>query len=154
LTLNVTNARDPNLTLHGTRYDGFDRPVMTTVTPAGSTEGTLSCTTYQGFDGSDPNGRSITSTVFTDPIAPATACSATGRTATVHLDELGRPRLTEQVLGADYPSVVMKVDQAYDSFGHLLFATDPYPSTQDPTTAYGTTRYRNADGTPLCCIRG
>ncbi|MGH9889637.1 MAG: hypothetical protein ACREBE_29165, partial [bacterium] len=127
---------------------------MTTVTPTGGTEGAMSCTSYQGFDGTGTDGRGVTSKVFTDPLALATACAASGRTATVHLDELGRPRLTEQVLGDDYREVVMKVDQTYDSFGRLLFATDPYPSTQDPLTAYGTTQYWNADGTPLCFIRG
>lgn len=154
LTLNVTNARDPNFTLQGTRFDGFDRPIMTTVTPTGGTEGAMSCTTYQGFDGTSADGRSVTSKVFIDPLPLATACTASGRTATVHLDELGRPRLTEQVLGDANPSVIMKVDQTYDSLGRLLFATDPYPSTQDPLTAYGTTQYWNADGTPLCSIRG
>jgi RHS repeat-associated protein len=154
LTLNVTSTLDPNLTRYGTRFDGFDRPVIWTVTPPGGTEGALSFTSYQGFGGGDSQGRRVTSKVFTDAVPPGTASTAAGRTATVYLDELGRARLTEKVLGADYPNLTMKADLTYDSLGRLLFATDPYPSNQDTATAYGTTRYFNADGTPLCFIRG
>jgi len=35
-----------------------------------------------------------------------------------------------------------------------VFEADPFPSTQSFATAYGTTRYFNADGTPSCVIRG
>jgi RHS repeat-associated protein len=155
LTLNVTTARDANLTLSSTRFDGFDRPVMSTVTPPGGVEGALSCTTYQGFDGRDPQGRRVTAKVFTDALPPATACAATGHTATVFLDQLGRERITDVVLGADYPGITMKVgDRTYDSLGRISFEADPYPSNQNAATAYGTTRFFNTDGTPSCSIRG
>jgi YD repeat-containing protein len=155
LTLNVTTSRDANLTVSSTRFDGFDRPVMTTVTPPGGVEGALSCTTYQGFGGGDAQGRRVTMKVFTDALPPATACAATGRTATVYLDELARARITDVVLGADYPGITMKVgDRTYDSLGRILFEADPYPSDQNAATAYGTTRFFNTDGTPSCTIRG
>jgi RHS repeat-associated protein len=155
LTLNVTTARDANLTVSSTRFDGFDRPVMSTVTPPGGVEGALSCTTYEGFAGGDAQGRRITAKVFTDARPPATACAASGRTTTVYLDELGRERVTHVALGIDYPGITMKVgDRSYDSLGRVLFEADPYPSNQAAATAYGTTRYFRPDGTPLCAIRG
>jgi YD repeat-containing protein len=155
LTLNVTTARDANLTVSSTRFDGFDRPIMSTITPPGGVEGALSCTTYQGFGGGDPQGRRVSRKVFTDALPPATACAATGRTATVYLDELARARITDVILGADYPGITMKVgDRSYDSLGRVLFEADPYPSDQNATTAYGTTHFFNTDGTPSCSIRG
>jgi RHS repeat-associated protein len=155
LTLNVTTSRDANLTVSATRFDGFDRPVMSTVTPPSGVEGALSCTTYQGFGGGDSSGRRITMKVFTDALPPATACAATGRTATLYLDELGRARITDVVLGAHYPGITMKVgDRTYDSLGRVLFEADPYPSDQNAATAYGTSSYFRSDGTPLCTIRG
>jgi RHS repeat-associated protein len=62
---------------------------------------------------------------------------------------------TELALGADYASQKLIAGQrTYDSLGRVVFEADPFPSTQSFATAYGTTRYFNADGTPSCVIRG
>src|SRR5678815_3032907 len=155
LTLNVTATREPNLTIRSNTYDGFQRQVLAMITPPGGTAGALSVTSFAGFTGSDPAGRRITQTMFTDPVDPATVGTAVGRTATVHLDELGREAFTELALGVDYGGKTLFAGvRIYDSVGRVKFEADPYPSDQDGLTAYGTTRYFNADGTPSCFIRG
>ncbi len=66
LTLDTLTITDPNGTERGTLYDGFDRPVMSTVTPVGGTAGAVSMTSYLGFNLGDSGGRRIVQKVFTD----------------------------------------------------------------------------------------
>jgi RHS repeat-associated protein len=157
VTLNVLSTTDPNGSQHGTTYDGFDRPVLSLITPPGGTPGALSVTSYFGFTGVAPRVRSIVQKVFTDPVDPDpdTVAAATGRTGAVYLDELGRAMRTELTLGASYGTQKLIVGRrTYDRLGRVVFEADPFPSTQDPATAYGTTQLFNIDGTPSCAIRG
>lgn len=154
LTLEVLSTTDPNGTGRSVTLDGFDRVVQSQQTPPGGVTGTLSFTSYHGFSGSDAQGRRITHKVFTDPVSPQTAVSTPGRTATVYLDELGRQRRTDISLGADYASEKLIVgDRRYDGHGRVVFEADAYPSAQSFDTAYGTTRFFNADGTLRYVVR-
>ena len=155
VTLNALTTTDPNGTLHGTTFDGFGRPVLSTMTPPGGSVGALAATSFVGFAIGEPPGRSITQKVFTDPVDPAAVSTAPGRTGTVYLDELGRAMRTELALGADYGNQKLVVGRrTYDNLGRVVFEADPFPSTQDFATAYGTTRLFNVDGTPSCVVRG
>ena len=144
VSLDPLTVRDPhgspNGTLRGQDFDGFGRVLRTTVTPPDGPRGVLSTVRYLGFSDPDPLGRRIVSTHFTDPVAPEHVGDAVGRTSTVFLDELGRPRRTEVALGADYAGETLIVGaRTYDGLGRVAFAADPYPASQDAATAYGTT---------------
>jgi RHS repeat-associated protein len=155
LTLDVLTTTDANGTLRATTYDGFARPLLTEIQAPGGTLGVLSAASYLGFTGGDAQGRRVVHKVFTDPVAPANVATAPARVSTTFLDELARTRRTEVALGADYANQKLIVDaQIYDGYGRVLFAADTFPSTQDFATAYGTTRFFDADGTPSCAIRG
>ena len=81
--------------------------------------------------------------------------TAAGRTGTVFLDELGRERRTELALGSDYANEVLVVgSRTYDGFGRVVFEADPYPKSQDPATAYGTSYHFKNTGDLDCIIRG
>ncbi|MGH9885694.1 MAG: toxin TcdB middle/N-terminal domain-containing protein, partial [bacterium] len=155
LTLLVTGVTDPNGTQRGKHFDGFNRPTMLTVTLSGGVPGALSVTSYQGFGDGDVGGRRITEKIFTDAVDPATTDTAVGRTATMHIDELGRRMFTIVTLGADYPDeTIVAGARTYDSLGRVRFQADPFPSTQDGATAFGTTHHFNTSGTPSCNVRG
>jgi RHS repeat-associated protein len=155
VSLDALSTLDPNQTRYGTAFDGYGRPVRATVTPPGGSLGVLATTSYQGFSGGDPLGRRIVSKSFSNPVPPGTEGSAPGLTRTVYLDELGRSRRTELALGPDYGNEVMIAGaRTYDGFGRVVFEADPYPASQNGATAYGTTHFFNADGTPWCSIRG
>ena len=151
-TLAVTDA---NGTQRGTQYDGFARPIISTVTPPGGTVGALATYAYSGFAGGNPSGRSVSMTQFTDPVPLADVGTATGRVATLFLDELGRERFTQLLLGADYGNETMITGQRlYDVLGRVLFEADPHPASQPFATAYGTTHWFYPDGSPYVFIRG
>lgn len=94
VTLAAQTVTDANGTQHGATFDGFERPVLSTVTPPGGALGVLSAASYLGFSGTDSSGRRVVQKVFTDPVAPANVSTAPGRTASVYLDELGRARFS------------------------------------------------------------
>jgi RHS repeat-associated protein len=155
LTMEVLGKTDPTGTRAGATYDGFGRILLSTITPPGGTEGALSSTVYSGFAVGQTGGRRITRTAFTDPVPVATATAAAGRTRTLFLDELGRSLRTEVALGADYaatPTLVVG-KRVYDDLGRVVFEADPYTSNQDASSAYGTTSFFAADGTPTCSVR-
>jgi hypothetical protein len=155
VSLGVLSTKDENGTERGVIFDGFGRPVLGTIRPPGGTLGALRSLSYLGFAGGDPLGRRVVVKEFTDPIDPATVGSAIGRTSTTHRDELGRQRQTRIALGTDYGNETMiSGARVYDALGRVLFEADPYPASQDPETAYGTTRYFNTDGSPRCFLRG
>jgi hypothetical protein len=155
VTLHVLSVTDPNGTQHAATFDGFDREILSTIRPPSSALGALSITTYHGFTGSDPAGRRIAQKVFTDPVDPATAATAPGRSSTVYLDELGRSRHAELALGADYQNQLLVVGRrTYDGLGRVVFEADPHPSNQSFASAYGTTQFFHADGAPSCSVRG
>ena len=148
-------STDSNHVRRGLDLDGFDRPVRSTLTLPGNNPGVMATVSYSGFAGMDPQGRRITVTQFSDPIAPATVATAQGRSWTQFLDELGRTRHTELALGNDYANQVMVVgSRLYDGAGRLQFEADPYPSSQDPAAAYGTTYYYGDADDLQCSIRG
>lgn len=157
VTLAAVTVTDPNGTEHGATFDGFQRPVLSTVTPPGGALGVLSAASYLGFSGTDPSGRRVVGKVFTDPVDPTVVDTAPGRTATVFLDELGRARRTEIALGSDYSNQTLIVGyRTYDGLGRVLVAGEPFSvaSGQALTPTYATTYYFNADGTPSCFVRG
>ncbi len=152
---NVLTRTDANGAQTGTQYDGFDRPVMATVTPAGGTVGALSVTSYVGFTTMEKGGRSVVRIEFTDLVDPATAPTAPGRKRTLFLDQLGREQDTVVELGTSYSSQSLITGaRTYDTLGRVVFEADPYPTSQNGATAYGTTYFYNTDRTPLCAIRG
>jgi RHS repeat-associated protein len=155
ISLDALTTKDANQTQRGREFDGFGRVARSTVTPPGGSPGVLSTMSYLGFSGSDPLGRRIVTKSFSDPVAPGNLGGAVGRTGTVHLDELGRQRRTEIALGEDYSNQILIVGaRTYDELGRVAFKADPFLSTEDAATAYGTTYLFKSDGTPACFIRG
>ena len=74
---------------------------------------------------------------------------------TVFLDELGRTRRSELALGSDYANDVLVLGlRAYDDAGRVVFEADPYPKSQNPAPAYGTSYYFKNTGDLDCVIRG
>jgi RHS repeat-associated protein len=151
VTLETLQTLDPNGNVNGFVYDGFGRISVTYMMASGGSSGTLSCTTYTGFDTGGP--RSVAQLAFSDP---ATGCKAAGgRLSTTKLDLLGRETETDVSLGASYsatPAVIVG-KRTYDFQGRLVFEADPYTSDQSGTP-YGTTQFYNADGTPSCAVKG
>lgn len=155
LTLDVLASTDPNLSRRGQDFDGFGRIVRQTFTPPGGSVGVVSTVSYLGFNGTDPLGRRIVTTEFSDPVAPANVATTVGRASTTFLDELGRVRRTERVLGSSYANqTLIQQFRSYDGLGRVMFEADPFPSTQDPATAYGTSYFYQPTGVPWCFIRG
>ena len=157
ITMDVVSTTEPNLTQNGASYDGFGRLLVRTVTPPGGTAGALAAMSYTGFGIDETGGRHITTKVFTDAVAndPTTIANSPGRSATVALDALGREQQTQVQLGANYGGQILTMRQrSYDLLGRVQFEADPYPTGQDPSSAYGTSRFYNTDGTPRCFIRG
>jgi len=155
ISLDTTSVQDENGSQHGMRYDGFGRPTMLTVTPSTTgLIGALATFGYVNFAAGNTSGRYVTQTTFTDPVPLANVGATVGRTSTTYLDELGRERYTLVSLGADYTDSVVEGLRSYDTFGRVLFEADPYPLSQDPASAYGTTHYYSADGSPALSIRG
>src|SRR5205085_5657014 len=115
ISLQPLTATDTNQLRRGIDFDGFGRPVRSTVTPPGGALGVLSTASYFGFAGTDSDGRRISTKSFSDPVTPANVPTTAGRTGTVFLDELGRGRRTELSLGSDYANDVLVVgSRAYD----------------------------------------
>jgi RHS repeat-associated protein len=149
------SSTDSNHVRRGLDLDGFDRPVRSTLTLPGTNLGVMAIVSYSGFAGADLQGRRFTVTEFSDPIAPAAVATTPGRSWTQFLDELGRTRRTELALGSDYANQVLVVgSRLYDGAGRLQFEADPYPSSQDLATAYGTTYYYGDADDLQCAIRG
>jgi RHS repeat-associated protein len=155
VSLDTLGFTDVNGTQRGVLRDGFARTTARTIAPPGSASGIIWSAAYLGFDGTDPLGRRFVGTAFKDPVPPANLATATGRTTTVFLDELGRQRRAEVALGADYAGQSLDTGyRIYDQQGRVGFEADPFPANATPATAYGTTYLFNTDGTPSCTIRG
>ena len=155
LTLNITNTTDPTEASIGAVYDGFDRQVVATATPAGGTIGAVATTQYAGFAVGQGGKRSIKQKVFTDLVPVDQAGTSGGRVATTYLDAAGRQISSIVELGADYQGKMLVVGaRSYDTLGRVAFEADPFEVGQFAGTAYGTTHYFNTDGTPLASIRG
>jgi RHS repeat-associated protein len=155
ISLQTLSSTNMNHVTQGIDYDGFGRPIRATLTPPGNSLGVMSTASYLGFSGSDPDGRRVTVTQFTDPVAPANVATTPGRSSTVFLDELGRSRRIEIALGSDYANQVLVVgSRAYDGAGRVVFEADPYPNNQDRDTAYGTSYHFTDTGDLNCVIRG
>jgi RHS repeat-associated protein len=154
--LDVISATDANGTTRRREFDAFGRELLATVQPPNLTkEGVVSTTTYAGFDGADPNGRMIRTKSFRDPVSPDLVASTSGQEAVAFLDELGRTRRVEQLLGDDYDNKSLVVlSHIYDGLGRISFDADPHPAGQDIATIYGTSYQFATDGTLECSIRG
>lgn len=156
VSLEAVRATDEHQVTRGTGFDGFGRPVRSTMGLPGETLGVVGTTSYLGFAQADiVQERRVTSVRFPDPVPPANIGTAAGGTETMFLDELGRERRTEVALGADYANEVLVVRaRAYDAAGRVAFEADPYPKSQDPMGAYGTSYYFKNTGAPDCNVRG
>ena len=122
--------------------DGFRRPVLEHMDGRGGVGGVISATSYLGFAGGDLLGRRVVVKEFTDPVDKSEIATHEGRTITTFLDELGRTRFDHVALGEDYANETLIVGaRTYDPVGRVAFEADSYPASQDPGTAYGTTRY-------------
>lgn len=155
VSLEPLSSIDINGTQRGAIFDGFGRLLRSTVTPPGGALGVVSTVNYEGFSGADPNGRRILLKEFSDPMPPADVATATGRTATVFLDELGRERRMELALGSDYANEVLVAgSRIYDGLGRVTFEADPYPMSQNAAHAYGTSYHFKNTGDVDCIIRG
>ena len=152
----LVGIKDPNGTVRGTTFDGFGRPLLDTIsTPGDAAPGVLAARTYLGFDGVDPDGRHVAVKEFTDPVTPGNVGTAPGRTSTTYVDPLGRSRFTNVELGADYAKEILVVGmRTYDLLGRVVFEADAFPKSQNETTAYGTSRFFDRDGTLMSEIRG
>lgn len=148
-------STDVNGTTTGTVFDGFGRELYETIEEPGQKFGVLKAWNYKKFDAPDTLGRRVEIEDFTDPVSLDDIATAVGRRATTYVDELGRPRFTDVELGDDYSNEVLVVGaRSYDDLGRVVFQADPYATSQDAVTAYGTTRYFNQDGSPSVEIRG
>jgi RHS repeat-associated protein len=155
VSLLILSSTDANGTERGATYDGFGRTLLTTVKPKGGPVGARSSTTYAGYAGGDPLGRRVIIKSFLDPVDPTSAAVAAGRTSTVYLDELGRQRLAQIGLGADYANETLIMGaRIYDSYGRVVFEAYPYLASENPNTAYGTTRFFEIDGSLRMLTRG
>jgi len=155
LTLDALSSTDPNNAVSSHTFDGFGRVLLTKVTPTGGSEGVLSSITYNGFAIGQTGGRNVVQKVFTDPVPVTNVGTAVGRTGTTFLDSLGRELRTEAQLGTDYANKKVIVgERLYDSLGRVGFVADPFLSTDNDTTTYGTTQFFNTDGTLSCAVRG
>jgi len=153
VTLNATSTIDANETIWLRELDGFGRTKITSVKPPGNSgpTGVTSVITYRGFAG-ETSGRSVTTTAFATPVDdPQTA---TGRTSTVLLDELGRTRRVVADLGESYNDDTLVMFRSYDDLGRLHFEADPYPGSEESSPHYGTTYHFASDGALYCSIRG
>jgi RHS repeat-associated protein len=149
ISLTIESTTDPNGTKRGVSFDGFGRESASTVQEPGGNTVVLASTRYHGFEGGDPLGRRVITTEYTD------ASGIEGRSSVVYLDALGRTRRGEVELGQDHANEKLVVGvRTYDLFGRVIFAADPYPSTQDASTAYGTTVHYDRFGAPLVEVRG
>lgn len=157
VTLDVVTSTDPSGIESGTQVDTFGRTLIATTRAPGKPVGAVAQFTYLGFEGNDPLGQRVMVKELTDPVAPvpATIAAAPGRTQTAFFDELGRARYTSVPLGADYAGQTLIAGaRTYDGLGRVVFEADPYPASESASTAYGTSSYFGADGTPSCAIRG
>jgi RHS repeat-associated protein len=154
LTNNIISTTDPNGTTRGRKYDAIGRVAWETFKTASSTSELITrATTYSGFYGS--GSRTITTKQFTDGVAASAIGTTEGRISTTTLDSLGRSIQTIVELGDSYGAERLKVGyRKYDELGRVFFAADAHPVSQATETAYGTTYYFNADGSPLAEIRG
>lgn len=155
ITLERLNTTDANGTVRGVDFDGFGRPIRSTITSPGGGAAVLSTIVYEGFDGLDQQGRRTIIKEFPKAVAPELVETAPARTRIVLFDELGRTRRTDVDLGADYGNNKIVVGaRIYDPLGRVAFEADPYKSTDDPTKVYGTSFHFKNTGDIDCLIRG
>lgn len=147
VTLDELATIDAHGTTWGSEVDGFGRQTRTTVTPAGGALVITSTMGYEGYEVGDPAPRSITTASYADGALDP-------QVQVVKLDELGRMTEVRGRLGSDYVDEAMIVQRRYDGRGRVAFETDPFPSSQDAETAYGTSYHFATDGTLTCAVRG
>lgn len=154
VTLHPLTLTEPNQTQLGMTYDGFGRPVLSTVRPPGGVVGALAATTYLGFEGGDPLGRRVVETYFDNPVDLANVGTTVGHSATTSIDDFGRSTRTVLGLGTSYTDDLVENAVTYDAFGRVAYVADPFHTGQNESTAYGTTHFYNTDGTLKCLVRG
>gem|GEM_PF-1237131 len=152
VTLAAVLTTDPNGSQTGASFDGFGRPVLATIRPAGGVAGAVAFTRYLGFAVGETGGRGVVTRTFADAVPPAEAPVRPGLEETTFLDALGRRARTDETLGADYGNQVITSSVVYDLLGRVRFEAEPRPANEPDL--YGTTHYFNPDGTPSCSIRG
>jgi hypothetical protein len=154
-SLQVLATTDVHGVTGGTVYDGFGRPSQQTLMVPAGASGVMSTVGYDGFDGQSDQGRRVTVTRYSDPVAPASLAVTPGRSATTYMDELGRARRQEQLLGSDYADArLISLDQTFDEMGRLSFEAEPYASSDASPDHFGTTHFYKDNGDVRCLIRG
>ncbi len=156
VSLDLVTSTDPNGTSTSATLDGFGRKVLRSIATLDGPRGVVETTHYFGFEpNTPPNERSVVVKAFMDPVEESEVDSEQGRVTTTYLDELGRARYSEVELGGDYDDPTLIVGKrTYDSLGRVSFEADPYPSSQNGSTAYGTTLYYDKFGSVALSIRG
>src|SRR6185503_13531997 len=76
MSLEQLSSTDANQTQRGTNFDGFGRPVSSTITPPGGQLGVLSTISYEGFEGADPQGRRTVTKRFSQAVPRETVETA------------------------------------------------------------------------------
>jgi RHS repeat-associated protein len=154
ISLNTLFSIDAYQVRRGTQFDGFGRLSRSTLQLPGGIEGIIGTTRFDGFDGADPLGPRISMTHFQDPVPAAMLTTAQGHTATMYLDEMQRPRLTELELGADYANEkLILASRTFDDAGRVAFEAQPYPASE-ASPHYGSTYYYKNTGDLDCVILG
>ncbi|MEO6776812.1 MAG: FG-GAP-like repeat-containing protein [Kofleriaceae bacterium] len=152
----LLSSTDENGTTHGFTWDAFGRSSSVTIQrPDDPAPGLVSFRYYEGFDGINIQyGRRVSVETFADPMGPNDLPYANGHFTTTFFDELGRERFAQVELGADYNETLVVGKRTYDLQGRTVFEADAYPASQSEATAYGTSRFFDADGSLSTEIRG
>jgi RHS repeat-associated protein len=170
-TLLAKDESDQNGLWHHVLRDGFDRPIVTSITDPTdngqyleSAFQYLGATTVQPVNGQnadqiDPLGRRTLVRSWRDRVpftnfnASAIAPGANENWQTTWADELGRARYSVANLGPERPSQIVGGDTTRDLRGRVEFVADPYVSGA-AAPHYGTTYFYRPDNSLRCAVRG
>jgi RHS repeat-associated protein len=171
-TLLAKDESDQNGLWHHVQRDGFDRPMVTSITdPTDGGQYLAAAFQYlgetavqpgpnsQNVDQIDPLGRRTLMRTWRDRVpmstfsANAAAPGANENWQTRYADELGRERYGITNLGPDRPSLIVGSDTTRDLRGRVEFVADPYVSGA-AAPHYGTTYFYRPDNSLRCAVRG
>jgi YD repeat-containing protein len=165
-TLLPTSVTDANGIRSDITYDTFGRRTKITLTEPGGTPYLLSSTEFIGDDpATDVTGiylnrgvgRRVKTTVATKWKPANTTLGPLEKLEGIaYLDEFGRGRFVEQLLGSDYGSIQALISgyTLYDGFGRTRFVADTFTLGSAPSSQYGSTYFYSAYGRSACSIRG
>ncbi|RMH42566.1 MAG: hypothetical protein D6689_07695, partial [Deltaproteobacteria bacterium] len=164
-TLAVVASEDADGVTRATRYDGFGRPVLTTIRLPGESERALTAIYYVEGEAataidevvdrsvvtfSFPDGADVAA-IPAEPVSPPVP----HRFSETVIDAFGRALYTDSALGDDYGGdFIRSGERVFDSLGRVVFAADPYPLSDTSEVRYGSTFMYRDDGTLRCRVRG